>query len=96
MAVILKGEKMAVRTVNRNVSVTVCDECGTENEYLDQCGICRTDKCNIHMAYAFADLFRYSDHARIGGRNRHICKECARNRKDGIHLGHFLDLILAK
>ena len=87
---------MAVRTVNRSVSVNVCDECGTENEHLDRCGICRTDKCNIHMAYAFDNLFRYSDHAHLNWRNRHICKECASNRKDGIHLGHFLDLILAK
>jgi len=85
---------MAVQTVTRDIQVKFCDECNKEKDFLDRCGICRKDKCNSHMAYAFDDLVRYSDNERVGGRGRHICKDCAGNRTGSI--GQLLDLILAK
>lgn len=76
------------KTESREVEVMYCDLCGEETKLLDRCAICKREMCNkdggtAHVAYGFAEFYRYRDKKRIAGYGTRVCKDCAKEKFDG-------------
>ena len=85
-----------IKKVKREVSIYICDGCGTEVSHICRCCICGKDFCNLdggkgHFTYSM-ELYRYEDGKRSC--STQVCKECD-SRKADMSIAELINLMMS-